>query len=97
MVIDRAQTRNAFKAAKVNKDNLLVVYEYNKRAWMLSGLWYEYLATLEKNMRKQGRRILYISLQLSHLTIMLPMPFHLEYVTSEIQIAASLLHVGLIN
>ena len=58
MVIGRAAAPRAFRAA-VN--NLPVVYKHNKRAWILSGLWYEYLAGLEKEMKKQGRHILLIT------------------------------------
>lgn len=61
MVIGRAATPKAFKAAKINAKNLPVVYKHNKRAWMLSGLWYEYLGELEKEMKKQGRRIMLIT------------------------------------
>ena len=61
MVIGRAAAPRAFRAAKINADNLPVVYKHNKRAWMLSGLWYDYLVGLEKEMRKQGRHILLIT------------------------------------
>ena len=61
MVIGRAATPKAFRAAKVNPNNLPVLYKHNKRAWMLSGLWYEYLGALDKEMKKQGRRILLIT------------------------------------
>jgi len=57
MVIGRAATPKAFRAAKINPNNLPLVYKYNKRAWMLTGFWYEYLRESDKEMKKQGRRI----------------------------------------
>jgi len=57
MVIGRAATPNAFKNAHINKNNLLVIYRNNKKAWVLSGIWYEYLRELNTEMEKNKRRI----------------------------------------
>jgi len=57
MVIGRAATPNAFKNAHINKNNLPVIYRNNKKAWMLSGIWYEYLRELNTEMEKNKRRI----------------------------------------
>lgn len=57
MLINKSRTPIAFRRAKVNSANLPVTYRYNKKAWMLSGIWYEYLRGLEANMKAQGRRI----------------------------------------
>jgi len=43
LFIHRTKTPRVFRDAKINPDNLPVTYRYNKKAWMLSGLWYEYL------------------------------------------------------
>ena len=41
----------------INPQNLPVSYRYNKKAWMLSGIWYEFLSSLNKEMAKQKRQI----------------------------------------
>lgn len=61
MVIGRANMPDAFRHAHINKDNLPVVYRYNKKAWMLSGLWYEYLTDLNKEMARLKRRIILVT------------------------------------
>lgn len=60
MVIGRAYTPDVFKHAKINRDKLPVVYRYNKKAWMLSGLWYEYLGNLNKDMATVDRKIVLV-------------------------------------
>jgi len=60
-VIGRAQAPQAFRQKKINIHNLPIVYRYNKKAWMLSGVWYEYLRDLNQDMRIQGRKIILIS------------------------------------
>ena len=42
-VIGRGQTPQAFRQKMINIHNLPIVYGYNTKACMLSGLWYEYL------------------------------------------------------
>jgi len=46
---------------KINIDNLAVVYTHNRRAWTLSGIWYEYLTRLNTIMQNEGRRIALIT------------------------------------
>ena len=60
-VIGRAQTPKAFRKNKVNIANLPVFYRFNKRAWMLSGLWYEFLRSLNDEMRINRHHIALIS------------------------------------
>jgi len=38
-----------------------MTYRYNRKAWMLSGIWYEYLRKLNDKMRIQGRKIILIT------------------------------------
>ena len=38
-----------------------VIYRYNKKAWMLSGLWYEYLTELNNDMALAGRKIILVT------------------------------------
>ena len=61
MVIGRAKTPDAFRHAHINKDNLPIVYRNNKKAWMLSGLWYEYLKDLNNDMALAGRKIVLVT------------------------------------
>lgn len=61
MVIGRAAVPHAFKKAHVNKSNLPVTYRNNRKAWMLSGIWYEYLRELNTEMQQQKRRIALIT------------------------------------
>jgi len=60
-VIGRAQTPKVFRENKVNTANLPIIYRFNKRAWMLSGLWYEFLRSLNDEMRINRRHIALIS------------------------------------
>ena len=39
-VIGREETPQAFRRNRINVYNLPIIYHYNKKAWMLSGLWY---------------------------------------------------------
>jgi len=56
-VIGRAEKPCAFRQNKVNPANLPVVYCYNKKAWLLTGLWYEFLRGLNDEMRIAQRSI----------------------------------------
>ncbi|PWW74631.1 DDE-domain-containing protein, partial [Tuber magnatum] len=56
-VIGRAKTPKAFRQNCVNLANLPVIYWFNKQAWMLSGLWYEFLCALNDEMAIQHRHI----------------------------------------
>ncbi|RPA93345.1 CENP-B protein, partial [Choiromyces venosus 120613-1] len=60
-VIAQAQNTHAFCCHKINSYNLSVTYRYNKKAWMLSELWYEYLQNLNDKMQIQGRKIILIT------------------------------------
>ena len=58
----RAKTAQEFRDAKINPNNLPVVYHYNKKALMLSGIiWYEYLTKLNQQMAAQNRYIALIT------------------------------------
>lgn len=61
LVIGRAQTPQAFRKNKINIHNLPITYWFNKKAWMLSGLWYEFLRTLNEEMRIARRNIALLS------------------------------------
>jgi len=61
MLINKSKYPIAFRKANINTENLPVTYRYNRKAWMLSGLWYEYLRNLNQSMRIQGRRIALIT------------------------------------
>ncbi|RPA95185.1 hypothetical protein L873DRAFT_1617615, partial [Choiromyces venosus 120613-1] len=60
-VIGRAQTPKAFRQNRINIANLPVFYRFNKWAWMLSRLWYEFLYSLNDEMYIQYRHIALIS------------------------------------
>jgi len=60
-VINNAAYPVAFKAAKINVHNLPVHYQHNKKGWMLSGLWYEFLNSLNERMRIQDRHIILLA------------------------------------
>ena len=51
----------AFRTAKINIHNLPVYYRHNKKGWMLSGLWYEFLNSLNERMRIQDRHIILLA------------------------------------
>ena len=59
--INESRTPVAFRQAKVNPANLPVTYQDNKKVWMLSGLWYEYLCNLEADMKAQGQQIVLLT------------------------------------
>lgn len=61
MVIHRSQTPQVFRRDKVNTANLPVIYRFNKKAWMLTGLWYEFLRTLNNEMHILQRYIALIT------------------------------------
>lgn len=61
MLINKSKHSIAFQKANINADYLPLTYRYNQKAWMLSGLWYEYLQNLNDSMRAQGRRIALIT------------------------------------
>jgi len=50
-VVGRAERPYWFHQQRVNPDNLPVVYRFNKKAWLLTGLWYEFLRRLNEEMR----------------------------------------------
>jgi len=60
-LINKSKTPVAFRKAKINPDNLPIVYKSNKKAWMLSGIWYEFLGKLNDDMKAQGRHIALIT------------------------------------
>jgi len=49
-LINKSKTPVTFRKAKINPDNLPIVYKYNKKAWMLLGIWYEFLGKLNEDM-----------------------------------------------
>jgi len=64
MVIGRAATPVAFRQAGfvgAKRKNLSVAYRYNSKAWILSGIWYQYLGDLNRKMASQGRRIVLVT------------------------------------
>lgn len=60
-VIARAKEPHYFIHAGVNIRNLPVVYRYNNKAWMLTGLWFEFLRSLNAEMQVAHRRIALIT------------------------------------
>ena len=56
-VIGRAERPHAFRHNRINAANLPVVYRHNKKAWLLTGLWYEFLRGLNNEMRIAQRQI----------------------------------------
>lgn len=63
-VIGHAETPIASRQAGflgTRKGNLPVTYRHNQKAWMLSGIWYEFLGNLNRKMRLEGRRIALIT------------------------------------
>ena len=60
-LINKSKTLVAFRKAKINPENLPIVYKSNKKAWMLSGIWYEFLGKLNEDMKAQGRHIALIT------------------------------------
>lgn len=61
LIINRSKTPMAFRQNRVNPANLPVIYRYNNKAWMLTGLWYEFLRGLDDEMRISQRRIALIT------------------------------------
>ncbi|KAF8248113.1 DDE-domain-containing protein, partial [Wilcoxina mikolae CBS 423.85] len=57
MIIGKAYSPLCFRRA----DTLPFIYRNNKKAWMLSGIWYEYLTTLNHKMKAAGRRIVLVT------------------------------------
>ena len=56
-VVGRAGKPHCFRQQRVNPDNLPVVYRFNSKAWLLTGLWYEFLRRLNEEMRISQRQI----------------------------------------
>jgi len=56
-VIGRAERPHAFRQNRINPANLPVIYRHNKKAWLLTGLWYEFLRGLNEEMRIARRHI----------------------------------------
>jgi len=50
-VIGCAERPHAFRQNRINPANLPVIYRHNKKAWLLTGLWYEFLRGLNDKMR----------------------------------------------
>ena len=45
------------KNARINKSNSSVIYRYYQKAWMLTGVWYEYWSTFNDNMKQKDPQI----------------------------------------
>jgi hypothetical protein len=60
-VISRSKEPHAFKQNCINPANLPVNYRYNKKAWMLTGIWCDFLRTLNTQMRIEQRHIALIT------------------------------------
>ena len=58
LVIGHAAYPRAFRKANITVDNLPVYWRSNKKAWMTSSLFTEWLQNLNKKMRFNNRRIL---------------------------------------
>lgn len=56
-VVGRAEKPHAFRQNKVNPANLPVIYRHNKKAWLFTVLWYEFLRGLNDEMRIAQRFI----------------------------------------
>ncbi|CUS07543.1 unnamed protein product [Tuber aestivum] len=56
-VIGRAAKPMPFRQNRINPANLPVIYRHNKKAWLLTGLWYEFLRKLNDEMRIARRHI----------------------------------------
>ena len=56
IVIGHGKIPVAFRNAKINPNNLPAVYHYNRKAWMPSGIWFEFLIKLNQQMADQNRR-----------------------------------------
>lgn len=60
LVIGHAACPRAFRQHKIQPSHLPVHWFYNKKAWMTSAIFNEWLAGVNKQMRWEGRRILII-------------------------------------
>jgi len=60
-VINNTAYPVAFKAAKINVQNLPVHCRHNRKGWMLSGLWYEFMNSLNERMRIQDHHIILLA------------------------------------
>jgi hypothetical protein len=56
-VVGRAMEPHAFKRNRINTGNLPVIYRSNKKAWMITSLWFEFLRNLNVEMRIERRHI----------------------------------------
>lgn len=56
-VVGRAEKPHCFRQQRVNAENLPVIYKFNSKAWLLTGLWYEFLRRLNEEMRISQRNI----------------------------------------
>jgi len=61
MLINKSKYPIAFRKAIINADNLPIIHRYNRKASILSELWYEYLLNLNDSMRARGRQIAVIT------------------------------------
>ena len=55
--VGRVEKPHCFRQQRVNPKNLPVVYRFNKKAWLLTSLWYEFLRLLNEEMRISQRYI----------------------------------------
>lgn len=56
-VMSKVRTPSAFRRERVNPANLPVTYRYNKKVSLPTDLWYEFLRSLDGDMRAAGRHI----------------------------------------
>ena len=61
LVIGRAQKLQVFRKNKINISNLHITYQFNKKARIMSGLWYDFLCTLNEEIRIKRRNITLLS------------------------------------
>ncbi|XP_053388839.1 tigger transposable element-derived protein 6-like [Mercenaria mercenaria] len=56
LVIGKSRKPRCF--SRINVDSLSVTYRFNKKSWMNSGLFEEWLSSVDKQMKRQKRNIL---------------------------------------
>ena len=67
LVIGNAARPRAFKQNNVTPDNLPVTWKHNKKAWMTTAVFEDWLTQLNETMKKkQGRIILFVDNATSH-------------------------------
>ncbi|RPB04913.1 hypothetical protein L873DRAFT_1922618 [Choiromyces venosus 120613-1] len=50
-VVGQGERPHYFCQQQVNPQNLPVIYKFNNKAWLLTGLWYEFLCYFNEEMR----------------------------------------------